>query len=270
MTRDETNRAGEGRTPPPPDSTASGPHGGASGPDARTPSSGGKWVVRTLFAALGLATALGMAWYVAEGYRQAGGEPGEAGAAGAAGARVDTASAPDGALRARRTSGSSRWLSIRAPVITFPTLSGDTASLAGWKGQVVVLNFWATWCPPCEREIPELAQLQDSLRSRPATVVGIAVSSGSREKIRAFGEEHGINYPVWLSDPGTAATEYRAVGLPTTLLVDGRGIIRRRYMGPQSYETLSEDVRALLDSASAPPGGGAPAGTGSGRDPTSY
>lgn len=132
----------------------------------------------------------------------------------------------------------------------------------------MVLNFWATWCPPCKREIPELSRLQDSLRSEPASVVGVAVSSGSRQEIRNFGEEYGINYPIWLSDPGTAATEYRAVGLPTTLLVDRRGIIRRRYMGAQSYESLRDDVRALLDSASAPPGPGASGSTDSGRGST--
>lgn len=245
----ERGRGGSGRGPE---------HaGGRAAGDA---SAGGRWVLGTLLAALGLALALGLAWYVAEGYRQAGGEGGEAGEAAPAGdaaARPGTASTAEGRLRARRRTGSGRWLSIRAPVVSFPTLEGDTASLAGRRGEVVVLNFWATWCPPCKREIPELSRLQDSLRSEPSTVVGIAVSSGSRQEIRSFGEEYGINYPVWLSDPGTAATEYRAVGLPTTLLVDGRGIIRRRYVGPQSYETLSEDVRALLDSASALPGSGA-------------
>ena len=61
---------------------------------------------------------------------------------------------------------------------------------------MTLIEFWATWCPPCEREIPELSQLQDSLGSEPVTVVGVAVSSGSREEIREFGEEHGIDYPI--------------------------------------------------------------------------
>lgn len=257
MRGEETGRDGgpSGRHPEDP--------GGRAAGDA---SSGRRWVVRTLLAALGLAIALGVAWYAADGYR----EPGRPGAAGDDSvARGGTASTPDAGLRAGRRTGSRRWLSIRAPVVTFPTLEGDSASLAGLRGEVVVLNFWATWCPPCKREIPELSQLQDSLRSEPATVVGIAVSSGSRQEIRSFGEEYGINYPIWLSDPGTVGTEYRAVGLPMTLLVDGRGIIRRRYIGPQSYETLSEDVRALLDSASAPPGGGASDSTAPGTRPRS-
>lgn len=227
----------------------------------------GRWVVRTLVAAFGLAAALGAAWYASQAYRGGGAERSgaERGSdpAGAA-VRADSAPAAGGRVATRGSSGRSRWLSIRAPVVAFPTLEGDTASLAGHRGEVVVLNFWATWCPPCEREIPELAQLQDSLGSDGATVVGVAVSSGSREEIRSFGEEHGIDYPVWLSDPGTAATEYEAMGLPLTLLVDREGVIRRRYMGPQTYETLSEDVRALLDSTPAPAGqrSGAEATTG--------
>lgn len=228
---------------------------------------GGKWVVRILLAALGLAVAFGLTWYVVGSYWQPGGEAGGGGSPSRAaepGARAGTVSAGDRELGSRRSSGPSPWLSIRAPVVTFPTLSGDTASLADHRGEAVVLNFWATWCPPCKREIPELARLQDSLRSVPATVVGVAVSSGSRDEIRSFGEEYGVNYPIWLSDPGTAATEYRAMGLPTTLLVDRRGVIRRRYLGPQTYEKLREDVRALLDTASAPPRPGSSGPDGSG------
>lgn len=226
--------------------TPGGRRGG--GAESRGPRSRGWWA-GLLAATLGLLLAVGAAWYVAEGYRQAGG-PAPAASAPARGG--------DGGpgVGSRRTPGRSGWLEIRAPVVTFPTLSGDTASLAGLRGKVVVLNFWATWCPPCEREIPELVRLQDSLRSEPATVVGVAVSSGSREKIRAYGEDHGVDYPVWLTDAGTAATEYHAAGLPTTLLVDGRGVIRRRYQGPQQYDVLAADVRALLDSAARPRGSG--------------
>ncbi|MFB6241161.1 MAG: TlpA family protein disulfide reductase, partial [Gemmatimonadota bacterium] len=234
-----------------PDAGEAGPEG-EPGPDRDLVD---RWVLRTLLAAAGLVLAVGVAWYVAEGYRQAGGSGSEGAAAGDAAARAEDASGAAGMRTRRGSRGGERWLDIRAPVVTFPTLSGDTASLAAYRGRAVVLNFWATWCPPCKREIPELARLQDSIPPEKMTVVGVAVTSGSsRKEIRAFGEKHGIDYPVWLSDPGTAAREYRAVGLPLTLLVDGRGVIRRRYMGPQTYETLSRDVRALLDSASGPGG----------------
>lgn len=220
------------------------------------------WWWRTLAAAVALLLAVGLAWYVAEGYRQAGGRGSRAEGPPAGTER----SGRRGPVGTRSTSGRSRWLEIRAPTVTFPTLDGDTASLAGLRGKVVVLNFWATWCPPCERELPELVRLQDSLRADRATVVGVAVSSGSREEIRAFSREHGVDYPVWLADAGTAATEYRAAGLPTTLLVDPRGVIRRRYMGPQRYGTLVEDVRAVLDSLGSPaPGQGAAPRTSASR-----
>lgn len=217
--------------------------------EGSAPSSGStSRVGRTVLAVLGVAVAVGMAWYVAEGYRRGGTDGVPAGDRRGTAAVPDSGAAAPAGVRTRRTPGRSGPLEIRAPVVTFPTLSGDTASLAAYRGEVVVLNFWATWCPPCKREIPELARLQDSLRAEPVRVVGVAVSSGSRERIRTFGEKHGIDYPVWLSDPGTAATEYRAVGLPLTLLVDRRGMIRRRYMGAQTFETLREDVRNLLES----------------------
>ncbi|MEE9576871.1 MAG: TlpA disulfide reductase family protein, partial [Gemmatimonadota bacterium] len=65
----------------------------------------------------------------------------------------------------------SRWIEVEAPVAEFATLDGGTASLADYRGQVVILNMWGTWCPPCRREIPELVHLQEALIGRGATVV---------------------------------------------------------------------------------------------------
>lgn len=154
------------------------------------------------------------------------------------------------------------WLEIPAPGTSFPVVQpaggttpagdptpagrADSSSLADFRGLVVVLNFWATWCPPCEKEIPELVRLQNALEDRPATVVGVAVASGDSARIMEFARDHGMEYPLWRTDSRTAASEFEAFGLPVTLLVDGEGVIRRRYLGPQRYETLRNDVGRLL------------------------
>ncbi len=162
----------------------------------------------------------------------------------------------------RGEASASDWLEIPAPVVSFRALDGDTVSLADYRGKVVVLNFWGTWCPPCRREIPELEELQRSLRGSDATVVGIAIDSGTRARVRDWAEAHAMSYPIWLGDTDTAVRYYQTMGFPTTLLVDRKGVIRRRYLGPQTRAGLLRDlahlgVRPRAGAASATSGPGA-------------
>ncbi len=145
----------------------------------------------------------------------------------------------------RGEASSSAWLEIPAPVVPFRSLGGDTVSLADYRGRVVVLNFWGTWCPPCRREIPGLEALQRRIEGHGATVVGLAIDSGTPARVRAWTRAHGMTYPIWLGDTGTAVRYYQTMGFPTTLLVDADGVIRRRYLGPQTEEHLLGDLRRL-------------------------
>lgn len=145
-------------------------------------------------------------------------------------------------LRRERTSD---WLAIPAPETQFEALDGSRVSLADYRGRIVLLNFWGTWCPPCVREIPELVALQPRLEELGGTVLGPAVDSGSPEKIRAFLEEFGVNYPIVIASNSQAVGDFGAVGYPFTLLIDADGVIRRRYLGPQTADRLEGDVREL-------------------------
>lgn len=155
---------------------------------------------------------------------------------------AEPADAADGAVRP----GARGELAIEASVVRFATPAGDSASLADYSGQVVVLNLWGTWCPPCRREIPHLVELQRRLEGEGATVVGLAVDSGTPEEVTAFARDFEVNYPVWLGDSRTVVREYEALGFPTTFIVDRDGIIRRRYLGPQTAERLLEDLEPYL------------------------
>ncbi len=132
------------------------------------------------------------------------------------------------------------------PGTRFETLHGGTASLADYRGRVVVLNFWGTWCVPCRRELPELVELDRAFRERGVVVVGIAVDSGDPAGIADFAARYGVEYPIWMTDMQTAVSEFGAVGYPFTLLVDRDGSIRREYLGPQTLESLSKEIEALL------------------------
>ena len=141
----------------------------------------------------------------------------------------------------------SRWLEIPASNTAFETLRGTTESLEDYRGRIVLLNFWGTWCPPCRREIPELVAVDDSFPPEDLAVIGVAVDSGSPEEIRAFLQEFGADYPVWISSGGKALASFDAAGYPFTLLIDRRGVIRRQYLGPQHASLLAEHVRALIE-----------------------
>lgn len=155
---------------------------------------------------------------------------------------------------ARRGEASrSAWLQIPAPVVPFLTLAHDTVSLRDYRGKIVVLNFWGTWCPPCRREIPELVDLQDTLEASgdlAATIVSIAVDSGTPADIRAFADTFSMNYPIWSSSSDRVVHFYQVMGFPTTFLIDGDGVIRRRYLGPQRADRLLADVRRLASGSS--------------------
>ena len=152
--------------------------------------------------------------------------------------------------------GPSDWLTIPAPDVEFATVEGGTARLSDYRGQVVLLNFWGTWCPPCRVEIPHLIRTQERLLELGGTVIAPAVGSGSSEDILRFAAEYGINYPIWITRDAVAVGKLAAPGYPFTLLIGPDGMIRRTYVGPQTEQTLVRYVGLLL----AEGAGGQPAG----------
>ena len=142
--------------------------------------------------------------------------------------------------------GPSDWLAIPAPDVDFVTVEGGTARLSDYLGQVVILNFWGTWCPPCRVEIPHLIRTQERLAELGGTVIAPAVGSGSPEDILSFAAEYGINYPIWMVRDAVAVGTFAAPGYPFTLLIGPDGVIRRTYVGPQTEQTLVRDVGLLM------------------------
>ncbi len=133
-----------------------------------------------------------------------------------------------------------------ASSVEFVALDGTNVSIADYTGQVVVLNFWGTWCAPCRYEIPELVELQRVYGERGVVVIGVAVDSGEAGEIEAFADSYGINYPIWLSTMANALKEFGAVGYPYTLLIDREGRIREQHLGPQTFTTLAAKLNPLL------------------------
>jgi peroxiredoxin len=134
----------------------------------------------------------------------------------------------------------------KAPDFTLARLQGGLASLSDYSGKVVLINFWATWCKDCRREMPELDALFQKLKDRGFVVLAISMDEEGRKVVAPFIEKHGPTYPILLADRPTPAA-YRIYGLPTSYLLDGKGVVVRRYVGPVKPEALENDILALLD-----------------------
>jgi cytochrome c-type biogenesis protein len=119
-----------------------------------------------------------------------------------------------------------------APAYRAMTLGGDSVSLGDLRGDVVLLNVWATWCHPCREEIPLLQSLHDRYAARGLRIVGVSVDSpGESGRIAAFGREYGMTYPIWHDPEDRISAVYQAVGVPATYLVDRAGVLRWRRVG---------------------------------------
>ena len=153
------------------------------------------------------------------------------------------------------TSASTAWIEPtvprEAPNFTLDRLNGDTFHLREHRGEVVVLNFWATWCPPCREEIPDFVSLQRDLGERGVQFVGVALERDpDPEAVRAFAEEMSVNYPIGLDD-GTIARKYGGVRtLPTTFVIGPDGMIRGRIPGRTTESRLRPALEDLLSESS--------------------
>ena len=137
-----------------------------------------------------------------------------------------------------------------APPFDLPDLNGGRVSLDSLKGKVVVVDFWATWCGPCIREIPEYAEFWRKNQVRGIEVVGVVVDSGDPQEIQDFIREYRIPYRQILGDDKIQSEYGVNQGYPTTFVIDREGLIRWKGLGspPSKFKKLQETVDAALAS----------------------
>lgn len=143
--------------------------------------------------------------------------------------------------------GPSALVGQTAPVFVLHDDRGNVASLASYRGKIVVMNLWASWCPPCRAEMPDLQRIEREYARDGVVVIGVNQGE-SPERASAFARSLDITFPIWIDEAQRYGRVYAALGLPTTVVIDRRGIVERGFDGPLTIEqmrtTIATAVRA--------------------------
>jgi thiol-disulfide isomerase/thioredoxin len=131
-----------------------------------------------------------------------------------------------------------------APAFLLRDINGKIVSTADWKGKVVILNFWATWCPPCREEIPELVRLQAQYKDK-LQIIGASEDEDGPQKVQQFVQRFGMNYPIVMATKELIDNYGGVPALPTSFLIDPQGRIVQKHTGLYEYEVYDREVRAL-------------------------
>jgi len=133
-----------------------------------------------------------------------------------------------------------------APAWTLNDLDGKPVSLADFKGKVVVLDIWATWCPPCRAEIPHFIEIQNEYKDKGVTVVGMSVDSTGPADVAKFVKDNGMNYPIVMADEKTATAYGADQGIPFTIVIDKNGNVVSRHLGLTDKSVFEDDIKKTL------------------------
>jgi len=143
-------------------------------------------------------------------------------------------------------------LKQRTPIsdFTLPSLSGETRSLSSYKRKVVLLNFWATWCPPCRAEMPSMEKLYSSFKGKDFEILAVNLQEDPKT-VKDFVTKNGYTFPILLDSEGRTGSVYGVRGIPTTYVIDKEGFVLGGSVGGKEWDGVEviEAIGALLDNA---------------------
>lgn len=125
-----------------------------------------------------------------------------------------------------------------APEVSVVSLDkGAVLKLSELKGKVVLLNFWATWCPPCREEIPSMVKLNGIMAGKSFQMVAISIDEGGKPAIESFFKESGFSLPTYLDPTGASAKAYGITGVPESFIIDKQGIVVKKIVGGAAWDS---------------------------------
>ncbi len=119
-----------------------------------------------------------------------------------------------------------------------PGLDGKVYRLSDYRGKWVLVNYWATWCPPCREELPELEVFHSNHKDKDAVVLGVAMERIKKDRLQKFVDEQFLSYPILMMEPAASTELGRVPGLPTSYLIDPQGELAARQVGPVTLQDL--------------------------------
>jgi peroxiredoxin len=145
----------------------------------------------------------------------------------------------DYAIKTKRPAGASKAIDF-----SLPGLNGGTINLADYKGKVIIVDFWATWCPPCKAEIPDFITLHNKYGKDGFVMIGVAIDDP--DKVKDFVKTKGVNYLICIGNQSTA-NDYGGIrGIPTTFVIDKEGYVDRQYVGYRPMQTFEQDITDMM------------------------
>lgn len=136
--------------------------------------------------------------------------------------------------------------SALAPDFTLPTSDGKTLKLSDLKGKVVIVDFWATWCPPCRKGIPDLVELKKKYGSKGFEIIGVSVDTETKSEVVPFIKDYKINYPVVYGNMNVYQQYGGIRAIPTSFVLDKQGKIIASYEGLHPLQTYEDHIKKLL------------------------
>jgi thiol-disulfide isomerase/thioredoxin len=134
------------------------------------------------------------------------------------------------------------------PAFSLPdVMTGDTVDSKSFDGKTLLITFFATWCPPCMQEIPDLISLQNEYGEKGFSVVALSVDQGGASVVKKLVEKRSINYPVLLANSATARNFGGVVGIPTSFLINSKGHVVKKYPGYVPHAILENDIKRVMN-----------------------
>jgi thiol-disulfide isomerase/thioredoxin len=145
------------------------------------------------------------------------------------------------------------WKAADGSTVALTDLDGKPVRLADLRGKLVLLNFWASWCPPCQAETPVLRDMDEKYRDRGLAVVGIAVQETTVDDVKAYADRYQLRYPIAFDATADAFAKYRVFALPTQFFVGPDGRVQEVVNGPLTDETATARIERLLPAPAQSP-----------------
>jgi len=134
----------------------------------------------------------------------------------------------------------------QAPDFSFPALAGGTKSLSDYRGKVVLVNIWATWCNPCREEMPSIERLSQAMKGQPFEILAVSIDVRGATDVEPFAKKLELTFPILLDTGNDIPDLYQTTGVPESFIIDKNGVVADRIIGPLEWSSPNTDQYQLI------------------------